>query len=54
MKRIPPARFLASILLAFGITYLNFDDMTFTSNIRPYGMILIGLFVLLYSFKRSQ
>lgn len=54
MKRISPTRFLAILLFTFGITYLEFDNLTLTNNIRPYIMLLIGLLVFLYSFKRSK
>jgi hypothetical protein len=40
--------FLAIVFLTFGITYLNFDDLSFSENIRPYIMLLVGIITLVY------
>lgn len=47
--------FLAVILLTFGITYLNFENLSSSENVKPYLMLAIGIATLVYWFKtRSQ
>jgi uncharacterized membrane protein len=43
--------FIAVIFLVFGITYLNFDDLSHADNIRPYIMLVLGIVLLGYWFK---
>lgn len=40
--------FLAILFLIFGITYLDFDNLSFSDNIRPYLMLGIGVIVIIY------
>lgn len=40
--------FVAVILFTFGITYLDFDSLNFSENIRPYILIVLGIITLVY------
>jgi|GEM_PF-1220444 len=41
---------LAVLLLTFGITYLDFEDLSFQNNIRPYLEIGLGIISVAYLF----
>jgi hypothetical protein len=49
-KLISSIALLALLLMTFGITYLDFEDLSLKNNIRPYLEILVGLIAGVYLF----
>ncbi len=43
--------FLAVLFFTFGITYLDFNNLNFADNIRPYIMLLLGVATIAYWLK---
>jgi hypothetical protein len=41
---------LALLLMTFGITYIDCEDLSLENNIRPYLEILLGIFTGVYLF----
>jgi hypothetical protein len=33
----------AILFFTFGITYLDFDNLSFSNNVRPYIMLMLGI-----------
>ena len=55
MKKLKTLDFVAILFLTFGITYLDFDNLSFEDNIKAYIQIFIGAIMLIYIlFKRGQ
>jgi hypothetical protein len=54
-KLFKAVAFLALLLMTFGITYLDFEDLSLKNNIRPYLEIIFGLIsgVYLIYLKRT-
>lgn len=49
-KLISSIALIALLLMTFGITYLDFEDLSLKNNIRPYLEILVGLISGVYLF----
>tara|TARA_R110000850_G_scaffold117402_1_gene233835 strand:+ start:196 stop:378 length:183 start_codon:yes stop_codon:yes gene_type:complete len=49
MKRIALPQLLALLLLIFGITLLNFEDLSLEPNWKAYTALLAGVVLLSYS-----
>ena len=45
---------LAVVLFTFGITYLDFENLTNSDNLRPYIMFGLGILLLIYAFKLKK
>ncbi|WP_107038595.1 hypothetical protein [Brumimicrobium mesophilum] len=55
MKKLKTIDFIAILFLTFGITYLDFDNLTFEDNIKAYIQIIIGAIMMIYIlYKRGQ
>ncbi len=54
MKKIGLLRLLAILLIAFGITYLNFDNLNFDANYKAYASLIIGLIIAIISFLKPR
>lgn len=48
MKPIKTIPFLAILFLTFEITYLDFDSLSSSSNLRPYLMLGAGIAIFIY------
>lgn len=46
-KTIKALSFFTAMFLTFGITSLNFDNLSFDENIRGYVAIIIGVILLI-------
>ncbi len=40
--------FIAVIFFTFGITYLDFENLSSSENVRPYIMLGLGIIILIY------
>ncbi len=49
MKNIGLPRLASLLMLTFGITFLNFEDLSVEANWKAYTLILLGVTVLSYS-----
>lgn len=55
MKKLKTLDFVAILFLTFGITYLDFDNLTLEDNIKAYIQIFIGAVLMIYIlYKRGQ
>jgi len=45
---------LAVVFFTFGITYLDFENLTNSDNLRPYIMFVLGILLLVYSFRLKK
>ena len=54
MKKIGPLKLFGILFIAFGITYLNFDNLNFDANYKAYISLIIGLIISVISFTRPQ
>lgn len=46
MKQIKPVKLFGLLFIIFGITYLNFDNLSFSENNKPYASLIIGLIII--------
>ena len=55
MKKLKTLDFIAILFLTFGITYLDFDNLSFEDNVKAYIQIIIGAILIIFIlFKRGQ
>lgn len=55
MKKFGIIELSAILLMTFGITYLDFDNLNFQDNYKAYIQLMIGGILILYIlYKRSQ
>ncbi|HEY9115770.1 MAG TPA: hypothetical protein VIN10_13810 [Bacteroidales bacterium] len=47
-KIISTISLLAVLFMTFGITFLDFDNLSIENNVRPYLMLVLGLVSILY------
>lgn len=41
-------RFIAILLMTFGITYLDFENLNFEDNYKAYSMLILGVLLLIF------
>jgi len=54
MKKIGLIKLAGILFLTFGITDLNFDNLTIDANYKAYAAILVGLIISVLSFVMPQ
>jgi len=54
MKPEKTVRLLSVVFFTFGITYLDFENLTNSDNLRPYIMFVLGILLLVYSFRLKK
>ncbi len=46
--------FSAIFMITFGITYLDFDNLNFGDNLKPYMFIIIGFIIFIFSIYKKR
>lgn len=54
MKSEKTIGLLAVVFFTFAITYLDFENLTNSDNLRPYIMFGLGISLLIYAFKLKK
>lgn len=55
MTKIKTLDFIAILFLTSGITYLDFDQLSFQDNIKAYIQIVLGSIMMVYIlYKRGK
>jgi hypothetical protein len=44
----------AVLCFTFGITYIDFNNLSFEQNIRPYVMLILGCIALIFWLKARK
>ena len=42
------------LFFTFGITYLDFENLSFSDNIRPYTLLTLGIIAFIYLIIRKN
>lgn len=45
---------VAVLCFTFGITYIDFNNLSFEHNIRPYVMLMLGCIALIFWLKARK
>ncbi len=54
MKSIGLPKLAALLMITFAITFLNFEDLSFETNLKSYILLIAGVAILIYSFFASK